>query len=300
MRSWPHSGFSVDQSVFLAAGDRAGIERLVQYMTRCPFTLSRLVEVTSSGEVVYKAEKDACRAFPDPDDDGLGRGVKRNFQILSPLDLLAEFTQHIPAKGSHLVRYYGWYSNKARGMRAKAAEAGRAAEASSDSEAGGVRTRSRSTQTWAMLIKRMYEVDPLACPSCSGQMKVIAFIEPPQQDVIEKILRHCERVGSVAATGVAGTRGIGPRRRAPGINVRGRKHLLGDVLILPAPRWAQGRRVPWRICGGSAAAWGTTRPFEGPNEPAGPPASAPCSRKSKAAMATFDFRHPLDSPVLRG
>ncbi len=194
MRSWPHSGFSVDQSVLLAAGDRAGIERLVQYMTRCPFSLSRLVEVTSSGQVVYKAEKDACRPFPDPEDDRLGRGVKRNFQILSPLDFLAEFTQHIPAKGSHLIRYYGWYSNKARGMRAKAEEAARAAElppGSSGAEAPEVATRSRSSQTWAMLIKRVYEVDPLACPRCSGPMKVIAFIEPPQQEVIEKILRHC-------------------------------------------------------------------------------------------------------------
>src|SRR3989304_6214390 len=36
MRSWPHSGFSVDQSVFLPAGDRAGIGRLVQSMPRCP------------------------------------------------------------------------------------------------------------------------------------------------------------------------------------------------------------------------------------------------------------------------
>ena len=27
MRTWPHSGFSVDQSVFLPAGDRAGVER---------------------------------------------------------------------------------------------------------------------------------------------------------------------------------------------------------------------------------------------------------------------------------
>ena len=35
---------------------------------------------------------------------------------------LAEFTQHIPPKGAHLIRYYGWYSNKARGMRRKAAE----------------------------------------------------------------------------------------------------------------------------------------------------------------------------------
>jgi hypothetical protein len=42
-----------------------------------------------------------------------------------------------------------------------------------------------------MLIKRVYETDPLACPKCGGQMKVIAFIEPPQGEVIEKILRHC-------------------------------------------------------------------------------------------------------------
>ena len=48
-----------------------------------------------------------------------------------------------------------------------------------------------------MLIKRLYEIDPLACPECGGQMKVVAFLEPraPEQrwsgDVIEKILRHC-------------------------------------------------------------------------------------------------------------
>ncbi len=42
-----------------------------------------------------------------------------------------------------------------------------------------------------MLIKRVYEVDPLACPKCGGVMKVVAFIEPPQGAVIEKILRHC-------------------------------------------------------------------------------------------------------------
>ena len=49
----------------------------------------------------------------------------------------------------------------------------------------------RCSQTWAMLIKRVYEVDPLACPKCGSTMKVLAFIEPPQGAVIEKILRHC-------------------------------------------------------------------------------------------------------------
>mgnify|MGYP003309616831 CR=1 FL=1 len=42
-----------------------------------------------------------------------------------------------------------------------------------------------------MLIKRVYEVDPLCCLECGGQMKVVSFIEPPQGDVIEKILQHC-------------------------------------------------------------------------------------------------------------
>jgi len=42
----------------------SGIRRLMQYMTRCPFNLSRLVEVAPTGQLVYNAERDACRAFP--------------------------------------------------------------------------------------------------------------------------------------------------------------------------------------------------------------------------------------------
>ena len=108
MRIWPHSGFSVDQSVLLPANDRPGIERLVQYMTRCPFSLSRLVKVTKTGQVVYKAEKDACRAFPDPRGNDLASGSKRNFQILDPLDFLAEFTQHIP-KSDSMKEWSSWW-----------------------------------------------------------------------------------------------------------------------------------------------------------------------------------------------
>jgi hypothetical protein len=185
MRSWQHSGFSVDQSVFLPAGDQAGIERLIQYMTRCPFSLSRLVKVSDTGQVVYQAEKQAYRAFPDPKGDGTRAGVKRNFQILPPLDFLAEFTQHIPPKGSHLIRYYGWYSNKSRGMRKKAEAEASAASSSEETALTG------SSQSWAMLIKRVYEVDHLCCPECGGQMQVVSFIEPPQADVIEEILKHC-------------------------------------------------------------------------------------------------------------
>ncbi len=187
MRSWEHSGFSVDQSVLLQTGDHAGIERLVQYMVRCPFSLSRLVKVTDTGQVVYKAEKDACQAFPDPQSTNLTAGAKRNFQILSPLDFLAEFTQHIPPKGSHTIRYFGFYSNKSRGMRKKAEES---AEPSSQDNASDL-PPARCSRTWAMLIKRVYEIDPMVCSQCGGEMKIVSFIDPPQNSVIEKILRHC-------------------------------------------------------------------------------------------------------------
>jgi hypothetical protein len=42
-----------------------------------------------------------------------------------------------------------------------------------------------------MLIKRVYEVDPLECSCCGGWMKIVSFIERRQTDVIERILRHC-------------------------------------------------------------------------------------------------------------
>jgi hypothetical protein len=36
------------------------------------------------------------------------------------------------------------------------------------------------------MIRKVYEVDPLACPECGAQMRVIALIEDPA--VIERIL----------------------------------------------------------------------------------------------------------------
>ena len=67
----------------------------------------------------------------------------------------------------------------------------KAEAATSEEPANEEATTSRSSQAWAMLIKRVYEVDPLCCPQCGGEMKVVAFIEPPQGEVIEKILKHC-------------------------------------------------------------------------------------------------------------
>ena len=60
--------------------------------------------MTKDGSVIYRAEKDHCRRFPGPASRDLRGGPKRNFQVFSALDFLAEVTQHIPDKGEHLVR----------------------------------------------------------------------------------------------------------------------------------------------------------------------------------------------------
>lgn len=126
MQCWPHSGFSVDNSVYLAPHDIAGPRRLAEYILRCPFSLARVVRLTDDGSVIYRAEKDHCRRFPGPASGNLRGGPKRNFQVFSGLNFLAEVTQHIPDKGEHLLRYFGWYSHRQRGIRNKARQAGEA------------------------------------------------------------------------------------------------------------------------------------------------------------------------------
>ncbi len=45
-------------------------------------------------------------------------------------------------------------------------------------------------KNWARLIQKIYEVDPLTCPKCSSEMKVISVLE--DKDVIKKILKHLD------------------------------------------------------------------------------------------------------------
>jgi hypothetical protein len=43
---------------------------------------------------------------------------------------------------------------------------------------------------WAVLLARIYEVLPLLCPACGGQMKILAFLTDPP--VVRAILLHLD------------------------------------------------------------------------------------------------------------
>jgi hypothetical protein len=192
MMPWRHhSGFGIDRSVVLAAGDTKGLERVARYMMRCPFSLARLLKVNEQGQVIYRAEKPHCHRFPEPAAQSLLPGVSRNFQVFEPLDFIAELTQHIPGPREHLSRRFGWYSNRVRGRRAKDAASAGAGDGGCPVEDGPAPDRRECRRRWAALIKRVYEVDPMVCPACGHPMTVVSFINPSQRDVIGKILTHC-------------------------------------------------------------------------------------------------------------
>ena len=187
MLGWHHSGFDVNCAARLDADDVAGRQRLAQYMLRCPFSLQRLIRVTEQGTVLYRAEKNDPQRFPRPAGPDLFNGVSRNFQVFDPLDFIAELTQHIPEPRKHLTRYFGWYSSAARGRRAKAHATHDAAAEPDHDPISSHQARRR----WAALIKHIWKVDPLVCTRCGERMKIVSFISPTQQQVIEKILTHC-------------------------------------------------------------------------------------------------------------
>ena len=81
-----------------------------------------------------------------------------------------------------MVRYYGLYSNAHRGKIHKTGV---------DSSHPPVIEEKDSfvvSRGWAEMIRKVYETDPLLCPSCRGQMRIISFIEDPK--VIDKIILH--------------------------------------------------------------------------------------------------------------
>jgi hypothetical protein len=84
-----------------------------------------------------------------------------------------------------MVRYYGWYSNKMRGVRHRGLPPELIPHRPGVSPPPPLNLPSKK---WRDLILRVWHVDPLRCPVCQNPMRVIAIID--QHDVVEKILRH--------------------------------------------------------------------------------------------------------------
>jgi len=99
------------------------------------------------------------------------------------LEFIVRVTSHIPDKGQVMILYCGLYSNA---PRSKMREAGVGSSHPPIIE-GEYQLPSKG---WTELIRKAYEVDPLRCSACGGQMRIISIIE--ETETIDRIIRHLD------------------------------------------------------------------------------------------------------------
>jgi hypothetical protein len=150
----------------IAAQDKQRLEDTAAYLVRNPLSLRKLVYLDGQQAVLYRSK--------------LNPFLGRNFEAMDPVEWLARMSDHIPDPGQHRTLFYGEYANRIRGRR-------RPPEAE-QSTAAAEPPRKRCSPSWARLIAKVYQVDPLLCPRCGQRMSIVAFLT--DAFAIHRILDH--------------------------------------------------------------------------------------------------------------
>lgn len=180
--TWKNSGFSVDNSVFLFPNDNKAREGLCQYIARHPVSLQKITYDRAKKKVLYHTKYNDY--------------FKENVKLFTAADFIADLTVHIPPKGKHLIRYYGLYASRTKGKSKKEGRFEKFGIKKEPVENNNLPDMSdyeetsdkASRRAWARLINKIYEVNPLVCPYCGSDMKVIAIIQDERE--IKKIINH--------------------------------------------------------------------------------------------------------------
>jgi len=151
--------------VVVDAFDKEGLERLVRYLARPPVPAER-VHLRKDGKFVFKLK----RAF--------NNGVSE--LVFEALAFLARLAALVPPPRFKSTRYYGLFSSGClfRPLVVPVPP--------SEEEAGRpVAPKRPASMAWAQLLRRVWDLDVLACP-CGGRFRYISAIFDP--DAVQSIL----------------------------------------------------------------------------------------------------------------
>jgi hypothetical protein len=171
--TWVHPGFSVYAGPPVDAAETASMESQARYITRPVLAMDALEEL-DNGSL-------GLQTPPDP-------GTGATSMELDPLEWIHRITSHIPDPGRHGQRFYGAYSNRGR-IRVAARDHEDAGLPAALPEQDHSDCSREARSTWARLVRKIFEADPLLCP-CGGRMRIVSFITDPR--VVDRILRHRE------------------------------------------------------------------------------------------------------------
>ena len=154
----------------------------------------------------YGAKKKQVQLASDKKD-----GPTAGIHTFDALEFLALLLAHIPDSHEILVRYYGAYSVRRRAVWRQAGILTEMRQRRGAGLGGGPETTPEDSppwpqllarrRRWAELLRRIFEVDPLACPRCGASMRILAFILDHR--AIHAILDHLHKLGRDSRTAPA-------------------------------------------------------------------------------------------------
>ena len=168
-----HSGFNVHARGRIHGADRKAIENVARYMSRAALSVERVRYNRAEDSVTvtkkpFASSPEEARSYPAH-------------------EFLALLSSHIPAPYESLTYYYGVYSSSYRGKQRRENREEQETELVL-MNTGKPAAAGKPTSTWARLIRRIFEVDPLRCRRCGAEMRIIAFVTDFHQ--VRKILEH--------------------------------------------------------------------------------------------------------------
>ena len=178
-------GFSLHAARDVPPWDRGALEALCRYGLRAPVSLDR-ISIDPDGKVRCRL----LRPWPSP--------TGRTAIVLDPVAFLRRLAALIPPPYQNQVRYHGVFANRhslrprlppppPRRTAGLATHPPATPAPVSDATAATARPARRHLG-WAALLRRVLDVDALACPRCASPMVVLAFLTDPA--VVRKILTH--------------------------------------------------------------------------------------------------------------
>ena len=197
MSGWQHSGFNVWSGEPFTDPDTRKF--LGRYLKKSPVSLERMT-IRNDGQIGITRKTDDCEPSFGFDET----------RLFDPLEFLAELSSHLPNVWEQTTRYFGVYAARTRGAADKTVETKAASPLPPDQPD---EQKTPVSKYWATWIKKIYDVDPLLCPRCQSQMKIVAFIHDHKE--ISAIIKN---------------RGIPPYRAPPPLT---QKSTISQITLVP-------------------------------------------------------------------
>jgi hypothetical protein len=184
MMTWPHSGFALDCGTRIVEGDRDGLKRLLLYFLRPAVSLKNLTYKPEEGLVRYQVSK--TNGGP-------------SYHEWPAAEFVGRVAALVPHPRKHMVRYYGALGPRSP-LRAAVTAATRERATNAELERGysvtpaakvtreARRAASAAGRAWAACLRKIFEVDPVKCGKCSGEMKHVSVILDDRE--LDRILAH--------------------------------------------------------------------------------------------------------------